>query len=126
MTAGTAIGRPDATAYLGSIGDVVDEVMGSVGVAGVGRVEPFGCVPPSVGGVEGMLDPDIGGFTDAPMELDEEPMVPIDDESVEEPLMAPLFMAGAVAEVSVDMPVCAVDDPAHQSFVARALGEAFV
>ena len=83
----------------------VDEPIGSVGVAGFGRVEPLGCAPPSIGGVEGMLDAlGAGGFT------------------------APLIVlaSGAVAEVSADMPVGAVGELAHQSLLARALGEAFI
>jgi hypothetical protein len=98
----------------------VDDPIGSVGVAGLGRVEPLGCTPPSVGGVEGMLDESgVGGFTDMPVEFDD-PM----EELIEEPLI--VLAAGAVAEVSVDMPVAAVDEPAHQSLLARTFGEAFM
>jgi hypothetical protein len=68
-----------------------------------------------VGGVDGMLVEesegmlvDAGGFTEVSVVV----VVVIDVEA-----------AGAVAEVSVDMPVEA--EPLHQSWLARALGEAF-
>jgi hypothetical protein len=51
---------------------------------------------------------DAGGFTEVSVVV----VVVIDVEA-----------AGAVAEVSVDMPVEA--EPLHQSWLARALGEAF-
>ena len=67
------------------------------------------------------------GFTELSVELEELVVDgPIIDGSVEEPLIAPLFIPGAVAEVSVDMPVAALGEPAHQSLLARALGEAFI
>lgn len=117
--------------YFGSIGAPADEFIGSVGVAGFGRVEPLGCTPPSVGGVDGMLGaPEVGGFTEVSAEV-EDPMLddpingdPVDDEPIEGSLIG--LVPGATAEVSVDMPVAAVDEPAHQSLLARAFGEAFM
>lgn len=72
-----------------------------------------------VGGVAGMLveEPDgmvdeVGGFTE-----------PSGVVEVELDVEAEVSVAGAVAEVSVDMPVEA--EPLHQSLLARTLGEAF-
>lgn len=88
-----------------------------------------GIAPLSVGGVDGRLG---AGFTEVSVEVDEpvvdEPIVPMEDPvadmSVDEPL---IVLLGAVAEVSVDAPVAAlVEEPAHQSLVARAFGEAFM
>lgn len=96
---------------------MVDEPDTSPGVAGFGMVEPFGCAAPSIGGVEGMLGgaADGEGFTDVSAEVDGVIMV----------LVGSLTAAGAVAEVSADMPVEADVEPDHQSLLARALGEAF-
>lgn len=72
-----------------------------------------------VGGVAGMLVEEsdgmvdeVGGFTE-----------PSGVVEVELDVEAELSVAGAVAEVSVDMPVEA--EPLHQSLLARTLGEAF-
>lgn len=92
----------------------------SVGAPGVvaepGRFEPGAGFEPSgmVGGVAGMLVEsdgivdEVGGFTEAPVEVEVEVSV---------------AAAGMVAEVSADMPVEA--EPLHQSLLARVLGEAF-
>jgi len=101
---------PACPAYFGVDG-MVDEPDMSPGVDGFGMVEPFGCAAPSVGGVDGML----GGFTDVSVEVD----------GVIVALVGSLA-AGAVAEVSADMPVEAPAEPDHQSLLARALGEAFM
>lgn len=86
-----------------------------------GRFEPGAGVEASgmVGGVAGMLVEEsdgmvdeVGGFT--------EPSVVVE---VELDIEAELSVAGAVAEVSVDVPVEA--EPLHQSLLARTLGEAF-
>ena len=78
-----------------------------------------GIAPLSVGGVDGRLG---AGFTEVSVEVEasvvEEPMAPIED-----PLAASM---GAVADVSVEAPVAALAEPAHQSLLARALGEAFM
>ena len=60
---------------------------------------------------DGMVD-EVGGFTE-----------PSGVVEVELDVEAEVSVAGAVAEVSVDMPVEA--EPLHQSLLARTLGEAF-
>ena len=102
---------------------VVPAYFGSVGAPGVvappGRFEPGAGVVDSgmVGGVDGMLVEEsdgmlveAGGFTEASAGG---VAVVVDDGA-----------AGAVAEVSVDMPVEA--EPLHQSLLARSLAEAFM
>jgi hypothetical protein len=105
-------------------GDGLNGYFGSVGAPGVvveGRFEPGAGVEASgmVGGVAGMLVEEsdgmvdeVGGFTE-----------PSGVVEVELDVEAELSVAGAVAEVSVDMPVEA--EPLHQSLLARTLGEAF-
>lgn len=81
-----------------------------------------------VGGVEGMLL--AGGFTDVSgvIVLDgmaDDGMVEVGagmaDMSVDGVVVVAI---GAVAEVSAEVPVAA--EPAHQSLLVRALGEAFI
>ena len=70
-----------------------------------------------VGGVAGMLVEESDGMVDEVGGFTEPSVV------VEVDVEAEVSVAGAVADVSVDMPVEA--EPLHQSLVARCLGEAF-
>jgi hypothetical protein len=104
---------------------VVWAYLGSVGAPGVvvepGRFEPGAGVAESgmVGGVDGMLVDEsdgmlveVDGFTEVSVVVEVEVEVEVE-----------VDVAGAVAEVSADMPVEA--EPLHQSLLARVLGEAF-
>jgi hypothetical protein len=109
-------------------------VVASWGVVEPGRFEPGSgevAEPGRVGGVEGM---------DAPEEVVEVFGVPVEsfigltELSLEvllraSPDIVPLFIdplfVGAVAEVSTDEPVEALEPALHQSRLARTLGEAF-
>ena len=116
---------PDHRPYFGSVGGVTGEAEGEPGWFDM--VESPGCGAALVGGVDGML---VDGFTEVSVEgeelddpMDEEPIDPIGDEPIDdEPMEEEPF--GRVAEVSVEAPVAALE-PAHQSLLARALGEAF-